>query len=309
MPPRIPQSVRESQLTELPGMTFHGFRGEYVGNKTMAAMSCHTCGHEWDAAVVNLISKGCGCAPCALAGRASRQTVSEESQIDKMTPLAAGRYSFARIGDYVGNRTMYRCTCLVDGHEWDAQMANLLSGKGCRHCADRLIGEKLTIPEEEQLERLSGSTFSMSRIGNYIGKETRYSCACLVDGREWEASLANLLRGHACPDCASHGFNQSKPGSLYVLVSHCGLAVKVGISNKPDQRLKRLTKVTPFSWHQVAQVDSQDGAQIAQWEKEIHSRHERAFDHSDFDGATEWLKTDRLTEILDDVTQMTAEAA
>ncbi|ANZ52195.1 hypothetical protein Ahp2_13 [Aeromonas phage Ahp2] len=308
--PSIPAETRIDQINAKDNCTFIRWVGEFKNARTRAVCRCDN-GHEWTAAATNLISNGQGCKKCAATG----PKITEAAQLEKLAPIAAGRYTFTRIGEYLGsNKTRYAYTCLVCGHSGDANLCHLLIGRGCSACGKAEGDKKLTKPREERVAQLEAAATSggykvLAIHGDGNVNKVRVECSCLECGKEWSTPASGLIKGTGCPTCSPCGYTPSEPGSLYVLVSHCGLAVKVGISNKPDQRLKRLTKVTPFSWHQVAQVDSQDGAQIARWEKEIHSRHERAFDHSDFDGATEWLKTDRLHEILDDVTRMTAEAA
>ena len=73
--------------------------------------------------------------------------------------------------------------------------------------------------------------------------------------------------------------------------------VKVGISNDPKRRQKRLEKRTPFKFNIVEQLDG-DGTKIAELEKYFHNKYERA-GFTGFDGCTEWLVcTPQLLEEL-----------
>ena len=63
--------------------------------------------------------------------------------------------------------------------------------------------------------------------------------------------------------------------------------LKVGISNKPSQRHRALELATPFSFSCIEKI-SGDGSKIADLEKYLHNKYERA-GFVGFDGCTEWL--------------------
>ena len=49
---------------------------------------------------------------------------------------------------------------------------------------------------------------------------------------------------------------------------------------------------TPFDWHCIELLHSDDGSLIAEWERELHSFTEPAPFREPFDGFTEWRKWD-----------------
>ena len=54
---------------------------------------------------------------------------------------------------------------------------------------------------------------------------------------EWEASIGNRSNNSGCPACASSGFDQSRPGWLYLIRHDEWGLLKVGITNNYDQRI------------------------------------------------------------------------
>ncbi|APU01154.1 hypothetical protein [Aeromonas phage 32] len=281
----IPAETRIAQINAKLNCTFMEWVGEYTGAKTKAKCRCDL-GHEWEATATNLTSGGKGCRECSYVQRGESRKVDEADQLKKLEVIAVGRYSFERVGEYVGNKTLYRCTCLIDGHEFTNSLSKLLSrGDGCQVCAGNY--RPTACERVAQLNAMEGVTFSRWPNG-YKNHASMATCICHECETDWTATFNSIANGGRCPKCATYGFNPGKPGSLYALMSSCGSMVKLGISNKPEQRLKKLARETPFSWVQVAQIDSQDGAQIARFEKELHAMTEQAITDCTFDGYTEW---------------------
>lgn len=340
--------------------------GEYTTlGKTRYLCDCLICGGQWDATLTNLI-KGRGCPHCAKEKLRLSRLISEESQLVKLSVVAANRFVFERLGEYVGSLTKYRCTCLIDGGEYTAPLADLLAGQGCPHCAKearrlsrlttpeqqiakiyaasagrysfQIVGEHTTTratkvscvcatcchkwpstvaslisgsgcplcatreskeartmtPQDlnDRLVGLCGGRIKFSALGPHLGTRSLISCACVKCEHKWESVAYNLFAGRGCPSCASHGYNHGKPGTLYALRSRCGSMVKIGISNKPEQRHKQLITATPFEWDWVDLVQLDNGATIARMEKELHQKMERIQFDEPFDGSTEWMRWD-----------------
>ena len=63
--------------------------------------------------------------------------------------------------------------------------------------------------------------------------------------------------------------------------------MKIGITNKPNQRQAQLSKATPFSFKRIEIIEGQ-GEQIANIEKELLTKYQPAEFTERFDGSTEW---------------------
>lgn len=283
-------SPEVGQLERLSGRGYSMARiGSYTGSKTRYNCACSTCGHKWPAMLGSLIA-GTGCPSCRYTARQKPQEKAEP----EMVAAASGRYEFEIDGDYVGQQTTYSCSCLKCSHKWKARQIALLGGDGCMACfkASKIIPQSAT---ESAIHAAAAGRYTFWLVGDYVGRESaRYSCTCTDCGGVWEAAAYPLISmGTGCPHCADYGYTPGKTGHLYVLRSECGAMVKVGITNKLDQRHKQLARATPFNWSCIELVSNDDGASIAQLEKDLHARMNRVdFGGEVFDGYTEWMEWD-----------------
>lgn len=87
--------------------------------------------------------------------------------------------------------------CKVDGYEWESLAGNLLSGRGCAKCSNRI-----TIDYEMFLERLNKINNNVQIIGEWNGSRHSILCKCLIDGHEWRTTPRELLKGRGCPKCS-----------------------------------------------------------------------------------------------------------
>jgi hypothetical protein len=109
---------------------------------------------------------------------------------------------------------------------------------------------------------------------------------CPEHGR-WVTSTAYILRGSGCPQCATTGYQSSKSGTLYALLSECGSMIKIGISNIPEARHAQLARKTPFKFAVHRQIHCEDGTTPPMLERMFHNEFPSAGLRG-FDGATEW---------------------
>lgn len=258
--------------------------GEF-GYSRKCVVRCIIGHEEWVANVGNLVDSGSGCPKCGLILSANKRRKSEMDVICKINKSL--NIKFVRwASEYRNGRSKAICRCDIDGFEWPALIDDLIvKGSGCPQCSGN---RRWTSGEREmQINSLPNIQF-VRWSGEYRNQLSRAICRCKVDGFEWSTTVNNLLsHGSRCPQCAECGYNPGKKGYLYSLLSECGNYIKVGISNKPSKRLRKLEKSTPFKFSLIEQI-SGDGAKIAKIEKYFHSKYERA-GFTGFDGCTEWL--------------------
>ncbi len=253
--------------------------GEF-GALKKCVVRCLVDNYEWNTRVNSLINCGCGCPQCAN----QRRWTSEEriEQINKLENIEFVSW----VDEYKNASSKANVRCSVDNYVWSARVVNLVNDwVGCPQCG----GVKRWAEEEriEQINKLENIYF-ISWVDGYKNCYSKANVRCMKDGFEWSASVSNLVSsGSGCPKCANGGYDPSKTGTLYAIRSECGQYVKVGISNKPSQRHRKLERSTPFRFSCIEQI-SGDGAKIAELEKYFHSKYERA-GFARFDGCTEWL--------------------
>jgi hypothetical protein len=72
--------------------------------------------------------------------------------------------------------------------------------------------------------------------------------------------------GSGCPSCAQSGFDPNKDGWLYFMEHERLGYLQIGITNSPEDRLKRHTK---FGWELLQLRGPMDGHLTANWETSI----------------------------------------
>ena len=294
MPAKIPAHIREQQINDLPNISFVRWEGEYRNNRSKAICRCDLDGHEWAASAGSLI-KGHGCPKCGIAARVRKRRTTEEEQIAKINALP--EISFVRWSDgFKNNKSKAVCRCAIDGFEWAASISNLTTrGSGCPECAKLSIARALRTPEYVWLLKINDipNIEFVEWFGDGRVCDSKAKFRCKIDGHEWVTTMRSVADGRSgCPQCAPFGYDKTKPGTLYILRSECGTMVKIGISNNHEQRHAQLRRRTPFDWHCIELLHSNDGSLIAELEKELHSWTEQAEFREHFDGYTEWRKWD-----------------
>ena len=205
-----------------------------------------------------------------------------------------------RVGDVflkpVGKRSVMASYVLVRwacGHEVEVQWNHLQSGrtKGCsvRLCPQskqRAASSAALSARNEQVRLASfaeaKATAEAEGCTNFTLIDLRpdknasvpggvkmapwVSYAC-PSGHEHEMRLYDWRRGVRCPDCADHGYQPSKPGTLYLCHRdvHGGIQRMYGITNNPARRLAEHAK---RGWVLIDRFDG-DGRRVADFESAI----------------------------------------
>ena len=108
---------------------------EYTTNNTKIKCKCKIDGNEWFAFPTNLL-KGEGCPKC---GRIKVSKMFAKSHEDFVKQVMSLNKNIEIIGHYKNNKTKIKCSCKIDGYEWDALPNHLLNGSGCPVCSNRMI--------------------------------------------------------------------------------------------------------------------------------------------------------------------------
>lgn len=281
----IPAKTREKQINSLDGISFIRWDGEYKTSHSRVVVACDKCGHEWTSTPNRLLHAGNGCPRCKSINSSKSLRFAPEDRIRQINENK--NITFVRWdGEYRNQNSKAVVRCVHDGFEWSSKVTHLVhSGTGCSKCSKQYVSTR--IEKEEQIHKLKNIKF-IKWESEYKTNASKAIMECLIDGNVWSASASSLLlQGTGCPACAKHGFNASKSAVLYVLRSECGTMMKVGISNKKQQRFKQLEKRTPFTFTCIELFYGR-GSLIAKLEKAIHSITTRADLKISFDGFTEW---------------------
>ncbi len=223
-------------------------------------------------------TNGNGCPFCGV----DSQKITREEFIEKATNLHGNKYDYNFV-NYVNNATKVKIVCQEHGC-FSQTPYNHVRGQGCPTCGVEL--QKLT--REEFIEKsteIHGDKYDYSGVW-YTHSHKKVTVVCREHG-VFSVRPNNHLSGQECPGCANHGFDRTKVSFLCVLRSDCGTMMKIGVTNKPDQRKSQLLRVTPFLFERIELIEG-DGEKIAELEKKLLNHHQQiTFDNS-FNGSTEW---------------------
>ncbi len=145
---------------------------------------------------------------------------------------------------YPGRDQLWPGRCGDCGESCAARLGDLVGGHTpCPACRARKISEAKMIPSDVAHGLATG--FGLLPHGPYPGAHEPWSGTCGVCGSAIQPRLADLRQGTGpCPNCASHGFDPSKPAILYLLDNKADSLIKVGISGltASENRLRSLSR-------------------------------------------------------------------
>jgi predicted nucleic acid-binding Zn-ribbon protein len=130
------------------------------------------------------------------------------------------------VEQYVNNSTMILHRCTIDGCEWSPKPTNVLSGKGCPICGQKLRAFKKTKTHDQYIKLVEQVNQNIEVVGIYAGSVNKIKHRCKIDGHEWYATPNQILAGNGCPLCC-----RNKLAMLY--------------SKTHDEYVKELAKVRP----------------------------------------------------------------
>ncbi len=200
---------------------------------------------------------------------------------------------YALVGEYTGNKfikhTFRHISC---GHEWEAQPANIMNGKNCPKCSVK--NEKLTANEVK-----SRIPDGYVMLGDYQAALKKTLFTHLLCGNKWMARPSHIMDGKGCPKCSTHGFDQTKPGSVYII--DFGDFIKCGITNDLSRRLYEHRKHNGNFILKYANTYN-DGVKAVEWERNIKTKFNGRFVTKERcpDGYTETFHPSILEYIIEE---------
>lgn len=239
---------------------------EPVANKeTPTPARCDDCGHEWSPYPGN-VTRGHGCPECNRGNRGGGRPAAPRDQRDEEA-AACGLVYVGEPGP-VSSYAAVRCLNPECGHEWRVRVVSVQQGRaGCPMCQ----AESYRAPREQRDEEAA-------KVGvRWIDDPTRSrhtprAVECVECGHRWQAKPGNIQQERGCPECASSGWKDARPGVLYVVVNPDEGRVKIGKTNAPDSRMyiHGLAGFTDLVWmsdeapgHEVSEAERVALAAIA----------------------------------------------
>ena len=251
---------------------------------------------EWTCSTDSIKNRTHGCMKCYRSTISNRVRKPESDARKEIIDVAAklGHEFIEFIGGYTGSHSRASMKCIDHGY-FDVLVTNYRKEKAncpkCRYIkTSRSCKKREPVYIERILSALDGrSDKFLSWDGEFSGAKSKLILDCAEHGA-FSVHYGNLLNGAGCPKCAGYGFQSSDSGFVYLLESMDKSAIKVGISNKPDQRIRQLRNATPFEFS-VLDMFEMNGVKALSVESDCHSEFMSA-GLSGFDGCTEWMRHD-----------------
>jgi rubrerythrin len=174
------------------------------GSNKKAWWQCHTCGHEWQAAVNNR-NNGTGCPACA------GKDVTSENSLAVVNPVLASEWHTERNGNLIpsnvtsgsGKKAWWKChSC---GHEWEAAVNGRNRGSGCPVCAGNVAAPENCLAAANpalaaEWHPKKNGILNPDNVKPMSNKKVWWKCG--ICGHEWEAAVYSRSSGIGCPACA-----------------------------------------------------------------------------------------------------------
>ena len=259
-------------------------------------------GHLWTVAVKHRTS-GSGCPLCS--GREVTVSVNDLATLEPELANEAYGWNPSTLMRGSGVKKEWKCNL---GHVWTATLNNRSSGIGCPYCNGNKVlrgFNDLATLDPGLANQADG--WDPRTVARRAGLKKNWKCEF---GHKWTALVSNRSAGNGCPTCAIGGFDPNSSGWLYFLKHPEWELLQIGITNFPQDRLK---KHESRGWEIIEVRGPMDGLITRGWETSILQMLKRhgaklALENvaGKFDGYTEaWLeesyKVQTLRELMDAV--------
>jgi hypothetical protein len=286
------------------GFGFCGFSEPWKGKETKIILLCGIHGVWRTSTMHSFMSRKTGCPACGMQRTfkavSKTKRILDDDWINRFMDTGKFGESISFKRNFNIERWTVRCeVCAKDVYaqaglcsgEFDASQQSLAKGD----CPCRCSGTTRLTPMQRELQasmlaESEGYSF-VGWDGEYSNPKTRAIFNCKDHGNFNLRYDSFLYYGTRCTGCfGASGFQRDKLSFLYALKSDCGAYIKVGISNRPEQRHKGLARSTPFEFEAVG-IYQMDGSDALNLETMTHRKFMSA-GFTGFDGSTEWLKYD-----------------
>ena len=221
-------------------------------------------GHNWNAAISNRSgSQKQGCPVCA-----NLQVLVGYNDLATTHPALAKEADGWDPKTVVAGTSQKKAWKCKLGHSYLAAVTSRSAEarqSGCPVCDGKVVlaGFNDIATTHPQLASEAIGWDPTTVIAGSSRKKLKWKCE---EGHIWETHPNSRLAGHGCPSCAATGFDPNKDGWLYFLEHDDWELLQIGITNVPDNRLKRHKKL---GWRVIELRGPMDGLLTQNWETDI----------------------------------------
>ena len=157
--------------------------------------------------------------------------------------------------------------CKLDGkHIWIASIDSRKRGRNCPYCQNDkvLIGFNDLATTHPEIAR-EACNWNPSTVTAGSEKMRLWQCRNNPN-HKWNAVIKSRKAGKGCPSCTVGGFDPNQKGYFYYLSHPNWNMLQIGITNYPEDRLRRHKKL---GWELIEIRGPMDGHITQQWETSI----------------------------------------
>lgn len=212
---------------------------------------------------------GKGCKKCGEISRRSARLKPYSEFLERARKVHGSKYSYIK-ESYSNLSSKMEIVCRKHGVFLQLPEKHL-SGHGCKYCSNKgpvTYDNFLSRSAEKHDYKYDYSLVDASLFDRNI-ETFKVEIICPVHGN-YTQTARNHIQGQGCRKCMKCGFNISKPGSLYILVSKCSRYIKIGITNRDIYiRVKEINKKSPYDFQLEYSRTFADGEQLLNFETTI----------------------------------------
>jgi hypothetical protein len=218
----------------------------YPGAMKPWRSKCLDCGTEIRPRYAHIQQGRKGCKVCGYRKNAATNRTPESTAVAIMQ-----KAGFKPLEPYKHRHHPWKSECQKCGNIVAPHLGGIIGGQGCRFCSGLVVD-----PDKAREKMLAAD---LEPLVDYPGAGKPWKSKCTKCSRIVQPRYSQLAYGiGGCKFCASHGYDFTKAGILY-LITHDELgAHKVGITNV-DSKEKRLEKHLNQGWKVFKKRTFQDG--------------------------------------------------
>ena len=232
-----------------------------AGSNKITSWKC-TQGHNWKTAIHSLALQGTRCPVCS--GQQLQVGFNDLATIHPDIAAEAFGWNPETVGK--SSKAVLKWKCPL-GHIYEAVVVNrTFRGDQCSVCS----GNQVLVGFNDLLT--SHPLIAADAVGwdpktVTAGSNTKQLWKC-TEGHKWTTTVNSRTGKSAtgCPSCAQSGFDPNEDGYLYFLSHESWVMFQIGITNVPEDRLNRHSRL---GWELLELRGPMDGHLTQQWETAI----------------------------------------
>lgn len=153
----------------------------------------------------------------------------------------------------------------------------------------------------DKINSIEGLRF-IGKVTSKIGRQQKVTVQCTECENTFNSLVGNIFQGKGCSACAQYGFNPAEKGYFYVLSIRNDeevLGYKFGITNCPEDRIKRLQRKNKCGVVPVFIFSFEDGRKAAELEASVKKVYGKYFSKEEMvDGYTETVGKEQIHDLI-----------